>query len=149
MKETIQRQRGDLNAAQNACADMQDVLIEVTRIPPSTASTLRKRAQDSDVFESLEKKLAESGTIPKNLYKAEHEMSLQTMLKRAFFPCPGRCTRRQGLPSIGYCMYSWMTKAMMILQLHWQFRKEGDRAGQRFSTTALLIPHFRSPLLLN
>ncbi|XP_028404673.1 uncharacterized protein LOC114527224 [Dendronephthya gigantea] len=75
VKETIQLHRGDLNAAESACADMQDVLDEVTPIPSSTAGRSHKRPQDteSDVLETLHKRVAESGTILKDIYKAKQQ----------------------------------------------------------------------------
>ncbi|XP_028417941.1 uncharacterized protein LOC114542634 [Dendronephthya gigantea] len=75
VKETIQLHRGDLNAAESACADMQDVLDEVTPIPSSTAGRSHKRPQDteSDVLETLQKRVAESGTILKDIYKAKQQ----------------------------------------------------------------------------
>ncbi|XP_028415613.1 sushi domain-containing protein 2-like [Dendronephthya gigantea] len=67
--------RGDLNAAESACAGMQDVLDEVTPIPSSTAGRSHKRPQDteSDVLETLQKKVAESGTILNDIYKAKQQ----------------------------------------------------------------------------
>ena len=73
MKATIQRHRGNLDAAENAYADMQIVLDELSPIPSSTPSSSRKRPRDpdSDVLEYLQKRFSESGTILKDLSKAQ------------------------------------------------------------------------------
>ena len=71
VKTTIQRHRGDLDAAESACADMQIVLDELTPIPSSTPSPSRKR--HSDVLEFLQKRVDESGTILKDLSKAQQQ----------------------------------------------------------------------------
>jgi hypothetical protein len=80
---TIQRHRGDLDAAESACADvdMQIDLDEITPIPSSTPSSSRKRTRDtdSDVLDSLQQRLAESGTILKELSKAQqHPITART-----------------------------------------------------------------------
>jgi hypothetical protein len=58
MKATIQQHRGDLDAAERTCADMQIVLAW---------------DPDSDILDSLQKRLAEFGTILKDLSKAQQQ----------------------------------------------------------------------------
>ena len=73
----IQQHRGDLNAAESACADLEDGLVEPTPTPTpsSTSSTSRKRPQDpeSALLESLQKRVAESGTILKDLSTTQQQ----------------------------------------------------------------------------
>ena len=75
MKATIQQHRGDLDAAETACADMEIGLDELTPNPSSTPSSSRKRPQDPDsaLLESLQKRVAESGTILKDISKAQQQ----------------------------------------------------------------------------
>ena len=104
---------------------------------PSTPSSSRKRPRDpdSDVLESLQKRVDESGTILKDLSKAQQqpcpsqpELPLPTTLKTACWLCPSPSTR-QGPPSTGYCLNWWMRKAMMIFQVPWKLHpsKEPSR----------------------
>ena len=75
MKATIQQHRGDLDAAETACADMEIGLDELTPTPSPTPTSSRKRPQDPDsaLLESLQKRVAESGTILKDLSKAQQQ----------------------------------------------------------------------------
>ena len=75
VKAAIQQQRGDLDAAETACAEMEIGLDERTLPPSSTSSLSRKRPQDPDsaLLESLQKRVAESGTILKDLSKAQQQ----------------------------------------------------------------------------
>lgn len=75
VKATIQQHKGDLDAAETACADLQIGLDELTPTPSSTPSSSRKRPQDphSALLESLQKRVAESGTILKDLSKAQQQ----------------------------------------------------------------------------
>ena len=75
MKATIQQHRGDLDAAETACADMEIGLDELTPTPSSTPTSSRKRPQDPDsaLLESLQKRVGESGTILKDLSKAQQQ----------------------------------------------------------------------------
>lgn len=75
VKATIQQHRGDLDAAETACADLEIGLDELTPTPSSTPSSSRKRPQDPDsaLLESLQKRVAESGTILKDLSKAQQQ----------------------------------------------------------------------------
>ena len=83
MTATIQRHRGDLDAAESACADMQIDLDEITPIPSSTPSSYGKRTRDpdSDVLDSLQQRLAESGTILKELSKAQQHPAFVNYVK--------------------------------------------------------------------
>ena len=75
MKATIQQHRGDLDAAETACADMEIGLDELTSNPSSTPSSSRKRPQDLDnaLLESLQKIVAESSTILEGISKAQQQ----------------------------------------------------------------------------
>ena len=75
MKATIQQHRGDLDVAKTACADIEIGLDQLTRTPSATPSSSRKRAQDpeSALFQTLQKRVAESGTILKDLSKAHQQ----------------------------------------------------------------------------
>lgn len=75
VKATIQQHRGDLDAAETACADLEIGLDELTPTPSSTPSSSRKRPQDLDIalLESLQKRVAEAGTIIEDLSKAQQQ----------------------------------------------------------------------------
>ena len=75
MKATIQGHRGDLDAAESACADMQIDLDEFTPKPSFMPSSSRKRPRDpdSDVLESLQRRVDESGAILRDLSKAQQQ----------------------------------------------------------------------------
>ena len=75
MKATIEQHSGDLDAAESACADLEIGLDELAPTPSSTPSTSRKRPQDPDsaLLESLQKRVAESGSILKDLSKAQQQ----------------------------------------------------------------------------
>ena len=117
MKATIQQHRGDLDAAETACADMEIGLDELTPNPSSTPSSSRKRPQDLDsaLLESLQKLLSpapSSRTSPKpSSSPSQPEQPLPTTLKTACWPCPRSSTRRQSPPSASCCLTWWMRKA--------------------------------------
>ena len=73
MRAIIQQQRGDLDVAETACAGLEIGLDELTPTPSCTPSSSRKRPQDQDsaLLESLQKRVAESGAILKDLSKAQ------------------------------------------------------------------------------
>ena len=75
MKATIQQHRGDLDAAETACADMEIGLDELTPNPSSTPSSSRMRPQDLDsaLLESLQKRVTEVRTILKDITKAKQQ----------------------------------------------------------------------------
>ena len=75
MKAVIQQHRGDLDAAETACAELEIDQDERTPTPSSTSSLSRKRPQDPDsaLLESLQKRVAESGAILKDLSKAQQQ----------------------------------------------------------------------------
>ncbi|XP_075338653.1 uncharacterized protein LOC142398502 isoform X3 [Odontesthes bonariensis] len=72
VKATIQQHRGDLDAAETACAKLEVDLDELT---PNPSSTSRKRPKDPDsaLLESLQNRIVESGIILKGLAKAEQQ----------------------------------------------------------------------------
>ena len=76
MKATIQQHSGNLDAAETACADLQTRLDELIPTPSSTPSSSRKRPQDPDsaLLESLQKRVADSGTILNDLSKAQQQL---------------------------------------------------------------------------
>ena len=75
MKAAIQQHRGELDAAETACAEQEIDMDERTPTPSSTSSLSRKRPQDMDraLLESLQKRVAESGAILKDLSKAQQQ----------------------------------------------------------------------------
>ncbi|XP_051807878.1 FK506-binding protein 5-like [Acanthochromis polyacanthus] len=84
LKQTIQQHRGDLEAAETACAELQVGQDEAAAGTQSlTSSTGRKRQKDveSEILQSLEKRMAESGSILKDFTKAQQ----QPMTARAAF----------------------------------------------------------------
>ncbi|XP_028408166.1 uncharacterized protein LOC114530749 [Dendronephthya gigantea] len=91
VKETIQLHRGDLNAAESACADMQDVLDEVTPLEdlPLEGPTSDLRTQRVTSLRLYRKELLSLAPSSKTSTKLnnsplQHKVSLQIMLKRAF-----------------------------------------------------------------
>lgn len=82
VKATIQHHRGDLEAAETACAQLELGLEELT--PTSSSCPSRKRPQqphqdpDSALLESLQSQVVESGTILKDLSKAQQPITART-----------------------------------------------------------------------
>ena len=83
MKATIQKYRGDLDTAESVCADLEIGRDEFTPTASPKRSTSCKRPKDPDraLFESLQKRVAESGSILKDLSKAQ----LQPITSRTSF----------------------------------------------------------------
>ena len=83
MKATIQKYRGDLDTAETVCADLEIGRDEFTPTASPKRSTSCKRPKDPDraLFESLQKRVAESGSILKDLSKAQ----LQPITSRTSF----------------------------------------------------------------
>lgn len=75
MKAIIQEHRGDLDAAETACADMEIGLNEFTDTASSSHPTARKRRQspDSALLDSLQKRVLESGTILEKISKDQQQ----------------------------------------------------------------------------
>lgn len=71
MKTTIQQHRGDLDTAETACADMELGLDELTPTPSS--SQTQPQDLDSDILDSLQRRVEESGTILKDLSKVQQQ----------------------------------------------------------------------------
>jgi len=71
LKATIQEHTGELEAAETACAEMKKDLEESTSVQRSS----RKRLQDQDneILNSLQKRVAESGSILKDIAKAQQQ----------------------------------------------------------------------------
>ena len=67
MKKTIQEHKGDLEAAEAACAEL-DVKEEIL---PSTSSKPKKRQlhSDTEILQSLQKRVEESGNVLKRYYQ--------------------------------------------------------------------------------
>ncbi|KAM4590925.1 uncharacterized protein PAE49_013144 isoform 2-T3 [Odontesthes bonariensis] len=72
VKATIQQHRGDFDAAETACAELE---LDRDELTPTPSSTSRKRPKDPDsaLLESLQSRIVESGTILKGLAKAEQQ----------------------------------------------------------------------------
>ena len=83
MKATIQKYREDLDTAESVCADLEIGRDEFTPTASPKRSTSCKRPKDPDraLFESLQKRVAESGSILKDLSKAQ----LQPITSRTSF----------------------------------------------------------------
>ena len=80
-KSTIQKHSGDLEAAESACAELHmEMEEEPSTDHSSTTSTTRKGGggQDSDILETLQKRVAESGSILKGLSKQQQPMTART-----------------------------------------------------------------------
>lgn len=71
LKATIQEHTGDLEADETACAEMQKGLEEPTSVHSSSRKT--PRDPDNDILESLQKTVAESGSILKDISKAQQQ----------------------------------------------------------------------------
>ena len=71
VKKIIQEHKGDLEAAEAACAEL-DVKEEIL---PSTSSKPKKRQLDSDteILQSLQKRVEESGNVLRDITKAQQQ----------------------------------------------------------------------------
>ena len=84
MKQTIQQHRGDLEATETACAELQvgqDEAAAGTQSSTSLTGRKRQKGVESEILQSLEKRVAESGSILKDFTKAQQ----QPMTARAAF----------------------------------------------------------------
>ena len=74
MKATIQQHRGDLAAAETACAQMQGEE-EQAAAPSTSSSSSRKRQMDveAEIMESQPKRVAESGSILKDISQSQQQ----------------------------------------------------------------------------